>query len=471
MFALAKGKEEDAMLLTDLLAKSLNDNLNIIKNKCQEIHRDRYLISFTKHDYDHSERMVELITGLIAGSSLSNGDQQLNEYETFILLSSIYLHDIGIQIYKDDVLICFAKETKIAYDTNWPEEKKQAFVRSNHHLLSAFWIRDSMKKNNHMLPLAYIGDREIGEKICLVVISHGIDFFTKTAYTQTVEYEGKEIRMRLLCELLCLADSLDCDKRRIDYDKLKTNETPDISMLHWMKHYYCNSVSTKAGQVRITFKFPQILDGSQQEVYSTYFKHNTEYWIKYCQEKYKEDFANYRLNFSIIEKEEYGDKDALDESLYIVIEDQVVDILVPPESLMSPKSVAIGILVYDGKVVMVQRKEKEGCLKWQFPAGFIKNGQVAEQRVIEEFENETGIKAQCVQKIGRRIHPNTRVISIYYALKYVSGTIINGDTRENSACEWVDLEEYQERITSNLYIGIKRYLDAEKASELEEKNG
>lgn len=171
------------------------------------------------------------------------------------------------------------------------------------------------------------------------------------------------------------------------------------------------------------------------------------------------------MNFTIYETEGYGEKDALDELLYLTIEDNMVDIILQSESLMSPKSVAIGILEHNNKVVLVKRKHEEGLLKWQFPAGFIKDGQAAEERVVEEFENEAGIKTRCIKKIGRRIHPDTKVISVYCALEYVSGSINNLDKKENSACEWVSLNEYQRLITSNIYGGVKRYLDAKKASE------
>ena len=130
------------MDLTDFLTDTLRDNLLIIKHNCQEIHKDRFLISFTKHDYEHSERMLGLITSLIKSSLLLNGDERLNEYEIFILLSSIYLHDIGIQINKEDVLTRFARENKKVYNTKWSETKKKEFIRNNHHFLSGYWIKD-----------------------------------------------------------------------------------------------------------------------------------------------------------------------------------------------------------------------------------------------------------------------------------------------------------------------------------------
>lgn len=452
------------MHLTAILTDALRNNLETIKEKSKEIHKDRYLITFTNHGYEHSERMIEMISSLITGSLLIHGKNKLNKYEVFVLLSSIYLHDIGIQLNKDCALVHFAKENNKIYDKNWPEEKKKEFIRTNHHLLSGYWIRDNLSAHP-VLPAVLVGDRELGDLISRVVISHGLDFSIKDSFIRPVYYEGREIRMKLLCELLCLADSLDCDKRRIDYEKLKISETPNISMLHWMKHYYCNSISIRNGQVHIAFQFPKNLDMSQQLVYSTYFRYHTEYWIRNCQERYKKDFDIYKINFTIYETEDYGEKDVLDESIYLAVEDYVVDIVLQTESIMSPKSVVIGILKHDGKVVLVCRKHEEGLLKWQFPAGFIKEKQVAEDRVVEEFENETGIKTRCIRRIGRRIHPDTRVISTYFALEYLSGDIHNLDKDENSACMWVNLDEYQSIITSNIYGGVRLYLDEMKASE------
>ena len=66
--------------------------LKVIKLYIKQNIWNRVLLRhYTNHGLDHSERMIEILNTL-----LSNG-VKLNEHEKFILLSSIYLHDIGMQ--------------------------------------------------------------------------------------------------------------------------------------------------------------------------------------------------------------------------------------------------------------------------------------------------------------------------------------------------------------------------------------
>ena len=422
------------------------------------------MFNYTKHGIDHSERIICLITDLCSDGLLMSAQKGcLNHFETFILLAASYLHDIGMQINKDEVLVDFAKKNNLYYDIETTDKLK--FIRDNHHLLSGYWINDNINSSEkHFLPQAYCGDNELGTYVQSVVVSHGIDFLSKKEYVQSVDYEGQTIRMKLLCILLSFGDSLDCDKRRIDYDKLKYSELPNSSKIHWMKHYYCNSVVVKDRVVRITYQFPETLTEDERVKYSEYFSYKTKYWITKNKQVYIDVLAPFQANFNIEENFTYSPvKECLDDAQYLEIEEELVQIVeeMNYSEMKSPKSmrVAIGILEKNGKVVLVRRRHKEKTLEWQFPAGIIKPGENSQDIVIEEFEFATGLLTVINQYLGKRKHPDTNVICEYYALTYKSGDLINQNEKEYSECIWVSVDEYQDYITSNLYPGIKFYLD------------
>lgn len=120
--------------------------------------------------------------------------------------------------------------------------------------------------------------------------------------------------------------------------------------------------------------------------------------------------------------------------------------------------IAIGVVQEGSKVLMVRRRVPEGNLVWQFPAGIIKPSMSNEDAIINEIKKETGVSAQIVEFIGKRIHPDTKVESFYYHCKYLHGKAENRDKEENSEVKWVEATEVESYVTSNLYSGIKRIL-------------
>jgi ADP-ribose pyrophosphatase YjhB (NUDIX family) len=108
-------------------------------------------------------------------------------------------------------------------------------------------------------------------------------------------------------------------------------------------------------------------------------------------------------------------------------------------------TVAIGLVVKDGRVVLVRRRQPEGRLEWQFPAGFVKPGQTPEATVVAEIRKETGLSCRIEQSLGTRLHPVTNVNCTYFACRYLHGELTNGDPEENSEADWVaisDIERY-----------------------------
>lgn len=439
--------------------KKLFDYLELIKKKAEDVHKDRVLIDFTDHGIAHSERMINMLDSLGKNSIFNNKKTpSINETEAFILLAAIYLHDIGMQISEESKLEGFAKEKGIKYN----KSDKNEFVRKNHHLLSGYWIECNIKSVDE-LPKVYVGDGELGKLVQLVVESHGIDFIHKEEYDKEFFYKGQEIRLKILCILLSLADALDCDCRRVDIEKVMYTEIDDFSQIHWWKHYYVNSVSIRNNIVEIYYCFPKAGEHEKQ-IYKYFFSHQSTFWIKKNKEEYSKYLSEFGIVFDIREHFiESETKKELSKKMYVKVEDKLVDILDNFYSDNAPISVAnfrvtIGILKKDGQVLLVKRKKPEGTLIWQFPAGIIKPAEKAEERVVKEFLGETGITVEVEQLLGKRIHPNTKAVSYYFSLRYIAGDARNGDMDENDEVKWVPIEDYKGLITSDLYINIEKYL-------------
>ncbi|MDX3662892.1 NUDIX domain-containing protein [Streptomyces sp. ID05-26A] len=98
--------------------------------------------------------------------------------------------------------------------------------------------------------------------------------------------------------------------------------------------------------------------------------------------------------------------------------------------------VAIAIVVDDGNVLMVQRREDHGSTSWQFPAGMIKPRASAETTAIRETLSETGVHCRVTRHLGSRLHPITQVYCEYLLCEYLHGEAQNVDVVENVSVIW-----------------------------------
>lgn len=418
-------------------------NLQQIKLRATEFLKDRVLLKFTDHGIKHCERMLGIFKSL---------NITLNPIEDFIIKSAIYLHDIGMQINNETVLRQFASKYKLDMSQY---DNIEDFIRCNHHLLSSYWIIENILGDKD-LPKVYFGDAKLGYIIALVVESHGIDFLKDERYKNDC-YQGSEIQVKLLSALLCLCDYLDCDLRRINYDKIKIAAIPLQSLLFWKTHYYIESSRICNNIIYLSFAFPELSD-YEYFYYDRFFAYKIECELKQMLVAYQDLFTSINLTLQVnIEKNKYIYKDELDKNEFYFIEQNVVSEM--EESKFVPMRVAIGILVKDNYVLMVQRREEEGNLKWQFPAGIVKNYQTPDERVIEELFNETNIKSRIIKCLGKRLQPDTKTICYYFALEYSGNSIKNKDKKENAVVKWISLSEYKNKITSDLYNKVSEYLE------------
>lgn len=247
------------------------DNLNVMYNNVESIHKNSKSYYFTDHSREHSDRIAENLVHLFPFLFFDGKDDiELNDTEKFILFSSILLHDIGIRLVNSDLLVYIIKKYNL--EGTYDENSKLDFIRCNHHILSKCWIKDNVDIDNTKLPVLYSGDKILAKYIANVAESHGMDFEKFSEYTEITAYGSERIRMGLLCTLLSLGDALDCDQRRIEYDLLKISDLSIDSRLHWMKHYFVDGIILTPNLIEIYYSFPKDL----KDLYQNYFVKKNE---------------------------------------------------------------------------------------------------------------------------------------------------------------------------------------------------
>ena len=108
-----------------------------------------------------------------------------------------------------------------------------------------------------------------------------------------------------------------------------------------------------------------------------------------------------------------------------------------------------GIVIKEGKVLVTQHS---GHLGWSFPKGKIEKGEKSEEAAIREVEEETGVVAQILEKLGTTqyffVQDGKKVFKtvIWFLMKYEG----EGEAKtawEVSDKKWLKLEEVEEQLT------------------------
>lgn len=99
-----------------------------------------------------------------------------------------------------------------------------------------------------------------------------------------------------------------------------------------------------------------------------------------------------------------------------------------------PNITTDGILVLEGKVVLVKRKYPPFKGRYALPGGFVEYGEKMEDSVVREFEEETGLVTEMDRLLGVYSEPDRdprgHTISGVFVLKFIRGEI--RDSEETS---------------------------------------
>lgn len=101
------------------------------------------------------------------------------------------------------------------------------------------------------------------------------------------------------------------------------------------------------------------------------------------------------------------------------------------------------------KVLVTQHSKHKG---WDFPKGHIESGESSEAAALREVEEEVGIKAEIIERVGQTQYfyyeEGERVLKtvVYYLMKYV-GEGEATTAEEVSGKVWLPVEKVEAKLT------------------------
>lgn len=205
---------------------------------------------FTLHNEAHSDNLV-----LLLGRLAKHFQSELSDYESYLLLTSAYLHDIGMffgagQFKQEIASRCGEALRFCMQDLCDPASQYQSIIsgrpvgfqiRAVHHLLSAYMLQMDGRESFRLSA----DDRPHVIAICRGHRKANLCLAGCTCYNNKPVKTG-EVRRDLLAALLRLADALDFYSDRAPKEAF-FSRAPDfledaVALKHWMKHYFATAV-------------------------------------------------------------------------------------------------------------------------------------------------------------------------------------------------------------------------------------
>ena len=90
---------------------------------------------------------------------------------------------------------------------------------------------------------------------------------------------------------------------------------------------------------------------------------------------------------------------------------------------LDPKLSVIAVIPMDKGVVMVRRAINPGYGLWVVPGGFVDMGEVVEEAVVRETQEETYLTVRPIRLLNIYSYPDHRTIIAAYVTEYVSGEL------------------------------------------------
>lgn len=123
-------------------------------------------------------------------------------------------------------------------------------------------------------------------------------------------------------------------------------------------------------------------------------------------------------------------------------------------------AIAAAVIVHEGKVLLIRRREREGKLLWQFPAGAVEEGESREDASVRETREETGVEVAAREALGERVHPQTGRLMSYTACEPIGDCNARvGDPEEIDAVEWVESSRLADYVPYGFFEPVQAYLD------------
>ena len=112
----------------------------------------------------------------------------------------------------------------------------------------------------------------------------------------------------------------------------------------------------------------------------------------------------------------------------------------------SPKLAADGIILENGKILLIKRRNEPFKGKWALPGGFVEYGEKVEDAAVREVFEETGLNTKIMDLVGIYSDPNRdprgHVVSAVFLLKVLDGDLKGGDDAVDA--KFFDLDQLPE---------------------------
>ena len=132
-------------------------------------------------------------------------------------------------------------------------------------------------------------------------------------------------------------------------------------------------------------------------------------------------------------------------------------------SYKGPKLTVDGVVLSDGKILLIKRKNDPFKGKWALPGGFVEYGEKVEDAVLREIREETGLMTGINKIFGVYSDPNRdprgHTVSIVFLLEIIAGDLKGSD--DASDAKFFKLDELPDLSFDHEYIinDILRSLD------------
>lgn len=249
-------------------------NIVGIKQKVQTmlgmIGRDGIFDEYTKHDISHINQMLKLLNILIPESTFS----QLTDADSLLIVMSIYFHDLGMLVTKNEFKDRETNTSYITFRTNYVNDRRNAdalkqleehererfvyqeFVRKRHGQRISDWLTNSNEEYYDPEVVKIVRGMVEGLKpmflqdVARICISHNeddIDDFTKYPVKRSYGLTAQETgNVNYAALILRTADMMHITSDRTpSIEFCLISPTNPVSQLEWSKQSQVSGVSAK----------------------------------------------------------------------------------------------------------------------------------------------------------------------------------------------------------------------------------
>lgn len=217
------------------------------------------LTSIPKHGIEHSEKMILFLEDIVPTIK-----PPLSTDELYILLSAIYVHDLGLQDYTS---LYESGKLKTMDKTEFDKDDIQIII-DNHRII----IPNIITKMRSPSCIGHFPHHKIIEKVAMEH-KKSKSKFNNCSNIET--FGGENVRCELLISLLQCVDALHISSDRVNMEHIE--RVPYNSRKYWWEMYYIREVviDQKTKRIRIHYEVP------------SKFRDNMEEFISFSEKRFK----------------------------------------------------------------------------------------------------------------------------------------------------------------------------------------